>query len=116
MNNQIYNVYRDPLYTIDQESINNLSKYGNMFSVPIASVSILALGNQLAQLSNPSGSNKTIYIYKIIISNTGTNVGLRINIYRNGSFSNAGTAIIPYNLVLKLVYQHSNILQVEALL
>jgi len=97
MNNQVYNFSREPLYVIDSNNVGTLAQNGLIYSLAIGSASVAALSSQYAQLTNPSNSGKTIYIYKIILSNSGTSLGLRTNIYRNGSFSNVGTSVTPYN-------------------
>lgn len=97
MNSQVYNLYKEPLYVIDSNSVGSLAENGLIYSVAIGSVSVAALSSQYAQLTNPSNSGKTLYIYKIILSNSGTSLGLRTSLYRNGSFSNAGTTVTPYN-------------------
>lgn len=97
MNNQVYNLYPNPLYVIGATSNALLSTNYDFFSASISNFSISISGNYLIQLSNPSNSGKTLYFYKASFSNSGASVGMSITFIKNGSFSQAGTATTPVN-------------------
>lgn len=97
MNNQIYNFYPNPLYVIGATSNALLSTNFNFFSATISGFSVSVGGNYSIQLSNPSNSGKTLYFYKASFSNSGASVGMAITFMKNGSFSQAGTAVTPIN-------------------
>ncbi|MBS5937493.1 hypothetical protein [Clostridium sp.] len=98
MNSQVYNFYPDPLYVIGTNSNSYQSGNGNFYSITASGLSILGIGtNYLIQLSNPSGTNKTLYLYKFSMSITGTSIGVTMTFIRNGSFAAAGSSVTPVN-------------------
>lgn len=97
MNSQVYNFYPDPLFVIGATSNAYLSARGTFFSVTASGLSVAIGGSYLLQLTNPSGSGKTLYLYKFSMSTSGASTGLTIQFIRNGSFPGAGTTVTPAN-------------------
>lgn len=97
MNSQVYNFYSDPLYVIGTNSNAFQSINGNFYSITASGLSVSIGGNTLIQLTNPSGTNKTLYLYKFILSTSGASTGLTITFIRNGTFPAPGTTLTPAN-------------------
>lgn len=97
MNSQVYNFYPDPLYVVGSNSNAFLSSRGTFFSVTASGLSVAIGGSYLLQLTNPSGTSKTLYLYKFSLSTSGTGTGINIQFIRNGSFPGAGTSVTPAN-------------------
>ncbi len=104
MNDKVFNESVAPLFT---QSVNtyvaptvigvqeeNATQSGVMYFLTTGSISVVASGFLVVQMTNPVASGNMINIARI---SGGATVNTRIDLLRNASFAAAGTSLTPRN-------------------
>jgi hypothetical protein len=105
-NNSVFNNERQPLYMLINNAYNapasvappdaSAAASGQLFVVATGNAAIAGASNQLTQITNPSGSGKSLYISKI---SGGITAAASLIIYSGGTVT-GGTTPAPFNCQL----------------